>query len=167
MWRGTLGAMNSWKPRPKLRCFPGREGSGQKGPSRVMGTADAKAGRGDSTGCLQDSSREHRGEGARSVLVQRLRPKLEGTWLSCTGLALILEVTERSVILGKMKGKLHNQLPLWERSLSKQHKGGGETGDGETTAAYASSDSLWWGLPEGHPGMCLKAQPPLCSCTHL
>ena len=71
MWRGTLGAMNSWKPRPKLRCFPGREGSGQKGPSRVMGTADAKAGRGDSTGCLQDSSREHRGEGARSVLVRR------------------------------------------------------------------------------------------------
>ena len=110
---------------------------------------------------------EQKAQGRRSqecAGAKRLRPELEGTWLSRTGLALILEVTERSVILGKMRGKIHDQL---ERSLSKQHKGGGETGDGETTAAYASSDSLWWGLPEGHPGMCLKTKPPLCSCTHL
>ena len=37
--------MNSWKPRLKLRCFPGREGSGQKRPFEVMRRADAKAGR--------------------------------------------------------------------------------------------------------------------------
>lgn len=39
------GPMNSWKPRLKLRCFPGREGSGQKRPFEVMRRADAKAGR--------------------------------------------------------------------------------------------------------------------------
>lgn len=42
---------------------------------------------------------------------KRLRPELEGACLSRTGLALTLEVAERSVILGKMKGKLHDQLP--------------------------------------------------------
>ena len=37
--------------------------------------------------------------------------ELEGTCLSHAGLALTLEVAERSVILGKMKGKLQHQLP--------------------------------------------------------
>lgn len=35
-----------------LRCFPGREESGQKRPFEVMGTADTKTGREESTGCL-------------------------------------------------------------------------------------------------------------------
>lgn len=46
MSRGALGISHSWKPRLQLRCFPGREGSGQeRRPLEVMGTADAKAGR--------------------------------------------------------------------------------------------------------------------------
>lgn len=66
---------------------------------------------------VQGQSRECMRKGDKCACGERLRPDLDGTCLSRKRLALILEATERSLLLVKTKGKLHDQLPVGKAPL--------------------------------------------------
>ena len=113
---------------------------------------------------LEPRARGRRNQGCAGV--KRLRPSWKGPACHMQGWHSPLKWQKDQLSWERWRVNYSTSFPLRKVPL-KPHRGGGETGAGETTAAYASPDSPWWGLPEGHPGRCLKTQPPVCTHTHL